>query len=124
MLHSMPRGIFFVLLSSALQALNRPVVKIEVHVAPRYSNEEQCRAFARVGGNFRIPMHYGPGEDMNVLVCIHAKVPVFCTSIWSLQGRVFVDDFEQLLLDPVRDIGMLLEHFFCGSIRPIRGAFV
>ena len=37
MLHSMPRGIFFVLLSSALQALNRPVVEIEVHVAPRYS---------------------------------------------------------------------------------------
>ena len=124
MLHSMPRAIFFVLLSSALQALNRPVVKIEVHVAPRYSNEEQCRAFARVGGNFRIPMHYGPGEDMNVFVFVHAKVPVFCTSIWYLQRRVFVYDFKQLLLDLVRNVCMLLEQIFRGSIRPTRGAFV
>ena len=98
----------FVLLSSALQTLNGHVVELKVQVAPRYFNEDRCRAFARVGGNFRIPMHYGPSEDMDVFVLVDAKVPVFRTSIWYLEKRVFVYDFKQLLLDPVGEVGMVL----------------
>ena len=90
----MPRGIFFLLLMSALQTLNRHFVEIKVHVASRYSNEDHCRAFARVGGNFQIPMHYSPSEDMDVLVLVDAKVSVFRTRIWDLDTRTSVYGFK------------------------------
>ena len=53
-------------------------------------------------------MHYGPSEDMDVFVLVDAKVPVFRTSIWYLENKVFVYDFKQLLLDPVDEVGMVL----------------